>query len=197
MSLKQTKAVCPSLDENPALEDLMRMAQQGNRKAYEALLAQVAARMRGLVRGRAPWMNVHDREDMVQDILLALHAARATWDPTRPFLPWMVTIARNRMADHARRYARRAGFDIRTEDLSGVFSDRPTHANSDSVVNFLSVKTSMDSLSLVERRAFEMVRLRDMSMADAAEQTGSTVAAIKIALHRATVKLRAQLSSKE
>ena len=180
-----------------ALEDLMRAAQQGDSKAYEALLAQVAARMRGFVRGRAPWMTKQDCEDMVQDILLALHAARATWDPTRPFLPWMVTIARNRMADNARRYSRRAVFDVKTEDLSGVFSDRPTHASSDSVVNFMSVQSSMDCLSVVERRAFEMVRLRDMSMAEAAQETGSTVAAVKVALHRATSKLRTQLSNKE
>lgn len=175
----------------------MRAAQSGDRHAYEMLLAQVAARMRGLVRARAPWMQMSDREDMVQDILLALHAARATYDPARPFLPWVVTIARNRMADHARRYTRRAGFDIRTEDLSGVFSDRPTHASSDSVVNFLSVKASLDSLSLIERRAFELVRLRDLTMSEAAQESGSTVAAIKVALHRATRKLRAQMSGKE
>ncbi len=184
-------------DTPEALSELMRAAQQGDGAAYERLLTQVAHRMRGLVRARAPWMTPADCEDMVQDILLALHTARATWDPSRPFLPWIVTIARNRLADKARRYARRAALDLGTEDLSDAFSDRPSDGDSDGVVNFLSVRRAMDVLSPTERRAVEMVRLREMSMAEAADATGSTVAAMKVAVHRATRKLRAELTRKD
>ena len=37
--------------------------------------------------------DLSDAEDAVQDILLTVHAVRYTYDPTRPFGPWLVAIA--------------------------------------------------------------------------------------------------------
>ncbi|MCC5986224.1 MAG: RNA polymerase sigma factor [Pararhodobacter sp.] len=138
-----------------------------------------------------------DVEDMVQDILLSLHRARASWDPTRPFLPWLVTIARNRLADNARRYARRNALDLAVRDITETFCDVPTNGGAESVVNFLAVREAMNSLSPTERRAVELVRLREMSLVEAAEESGSTVAAMKVAVHRAMLKLRTALRAKE
>lgn len=179
------------------LAALMHAGQQGDQAAYRQLLLQVSGRMRGLVRARAPWMSDADVEDMVQDILLSLHRARASWDPARPFLPWLVTIARNRLADNARRYARRNSLDLATQEITETFCDVPTNGGAESVVNFLAVREVMKSLSPTERRAVELVRLREMSLAEAAEESGSTVAAMKVAVHRAMLKLRAALRAKE
>jgi RNA polymerase sigma factor (sigma-70 family) len=153
-----------------ALDPLMRAAQAGDGRAYRALLAEVALRMRRLVCARAPWLGRADVEDIVQDILLALHTARATWDPTRPFMPWIAGIARNRLADHARRYVRRQAFDQAAQDLAEVFSSTPGQTHAEGVVNLMSVRRAMDGLSAGERDAFELVRLRQMSLAEAAER---------------------------
>jgi len=177
-----------------ALDPLMRAAQAGDERAYRALLAEVALRMRRLVCARAPWLGRADVEDIVQDILLALHTARATWDPTRPFMPWIAGIARNRLADHARRYVRRQAFDQAASDLAEVFSSTPGQTHAEGVVNLMSVRRAMDGLTTGERDAFEMVRLRQMSLAEAAETRGSTVGAIKVAVHRATLKLKAAIA---
>lgn len=173
-----------------ALDALMRAAQWGDEAAYRALLEEVALRMRRLVCARAPWLGRADVEDIVQDILLALHTARATWDPTRPFMPWIAGIARNRLADHARRYTRRQAFDQAAQDLAEVFSTTPGQTHAEGVVNLMSVRRAMDGLTTGERDAFELVRLRQMSMAEAAEKQGSTPGAVKVAVHRATRKLR-------
>ena len=176
-----------------ALDPLMRASQAGDGRAYRALLEEVALRMRRLVRARAPWLGQADVEDIVQDILLALHTARATWDPTRPFMPWISGIARNRLADHARRYVRRQAFDQAASDLAEVFSSTPGQTHAEGVVNLMSVRRAMDGLTTGERDAFEMVRLRQLSLAEAAESRGTTVGAIKVAVHRATRKLRAAI----
>ncbi len=173
-----------------ALDNLMRAAQQGDRRAYHALLEEVALRMRRLVSARAPWLGQADVEDIVQDVLLSLHTARATWDPARPFMPWIAAIARNRLTDHARRYKRRQAFDAAASDLAEVFSTTPGQTHAEGVVNLISVRRAMSDLSPGERRAFEMVRLREMSLSEAAEEGGTTVGAIKVAVHRASRKLK-------
>lgn len=89
------------------LAGLMRAAQAGDRRAYSELLHVLASLVRETVRQRFPVLQSQEIEDLVQNILLSLHAARATYDPTRPFLPWLMAIARNGMVHSARRYARR------------------------------------------------------------------------------------------
>src|SRR5438046_2163255 len=48
----------------------------------------------------------NDVEDAVQDILLTIHSIRQTYDPARPFGPWLVTIANRRFVDRLRRQGR-------------------------------------------------------------------------------------------
>jgi len=124
----------------PALETLMQRAQSGDPVAYGQLPSEVSVRMRRLVRRRAPWLSPEDVEDLVQDILLSLHQARATWDPSRPFLPWMVAIARARLTDNARRYARRAAIDLAAPNLAETFCDIPTNSTAETVLNLMSVR---------------------------------------------------------
>ncbi|MCC5991800.1 MAG: sigma-70 family RNA polymerase sigma factor [Rhodobacteraceae bacterium] len=184
----QTRATTQS--RHAALDALMRAAQHGDSRAYHTLLQEVADRMRRLVAARAPWLGKADIEDIVQDVLLSLHMARATWDPARPFMPWIAAIARNRLTDHARRYKRRQAFDQAASDLAEVFSTTPGQSHAEGVVNLISVRRAMSDLSPGERRAFSMVRLQEMSLAEAAEKGQTTIGAIKVAVHRASRKLK-------
>src|SRR5262249_14960707 len=83
---------------------LMGHAQAGDKRAYRRLLEDIAPYVRALAakHHRDP----RDIEDSVQDILLTVHAIRQTYDPTRPFGPWLVAIAPRRIADRLRRRAR-------------------------------------------------------------------------------------------
>ena len=45
-------------------------------------------------------------EDAVQDVLMTVHSIRQTYDPNRPFGPWLVTIAHRRVVDRLRRTTR-------------------------------------------------------------------------------------------
>lgn len=168
----------------------MQKAQSGDVDAYHLLLSDVAERMRRLARRRAPWLRPEDVEDIVQDILLSIHQGRASWDPTRPLLPWIVAIARARLADHARRYMRRTRIDFAATELAETFCDVATNTNADTVVNLMSVRKAMKGLTPAEYQAVELLRLREMTLAEAAEASGSTVAALKVAIHRAMLKMK-------
>src|SRR5262245_57557210 len=83
---------------------LMAAAQGGDRAAYERLLREILPFLRALAarQHRRP-----DRiEDVVQEALLTVHRVRHTYDPTRPFAPWLAAIARRRSIDALRRRGR-------------------------------------------------------------------------------------------
>src|SRR5258707_10318441 len=92
----------------------MRLAISGDSVAYHRLLKAVtpvlrAAARRGLARAGQP---VDQSEDIVQDILLAVHLKRHTWDVNAPFAPWLFAIARNKLIDALRRRGRRGFVNI-------------------------------------------------------------------------------------
>src|SRR5438105_15233616 len=67
------------------LSALMREATGGRETAYSNLVEEVLPILKRLINGPLRFLPIMDREDILQDILLSLHAARATYDPDRPF----------------------------------------------------------------------------------------------------------------
>src|SRR6266704_917844 len=102
---------------------LMRAAQVGDREAYARLLHEVVPLLRRAVRRQRALLKPQDAEDLVQDMLLSLHQARRSYDPTRPFLPWLMAIVRNRVADGARRYISRSAHEVVVDQLPETFSE--------------------------------------------------------------------------
>src|SRR5437868_7149457 len=105
---RRTGSPNPLAERDCGFATLMRGAQSGDKAAYGRLLGAITPLLRSVVRRRRPQLKPQDGEDLVQDTLLSVHAVRATYDWRRPFLPWLLAIARNRVADGARRYAKRA-----------------------------------------------------------------------------------------
>ena len=83
---------------------LMARAQSGDRDAYRRLLEEITPYLRAHAARRH--RDTGDAEDAVQDILLTLHAVRHTYDPNRPFGPWLLAIANHRLIDRLRRQRR-------------------------------------------------------------------------------------------
>lgn len=98
------------------LADLMRAAQVGDTRACAQLLRTIAPRLRDIVLAQSIFLSAEDVEDFVQDLLLSLHALRATYDPRQPFMAWLLAITQNRLVYAARQYggqpARRVQVDI-------------------------------------------------------------------------------------
>jgi DNA-directed RNA polymerase specialized sigma24 family protein len=91
----------PSLTQDRALSAAMRAAQDGDQDAYRALLKACVPIAEGMVRAQGiRGASVHE---VVQDVLLTVHRARATYDPVRPLLPWLRAIAQRLATDHLHR----------------------------------------------------------------------------------------------
>src|SRR5690348_16115179 len=87
----------------------MRLAQAGSREAYLRLLGAVSASFRQFAAAdlRRFGLQSQDGEDVLQEILLAIHLKRHTWRADRPFLPWLRAITRHKLVDFIRRRSRR------------------------------------------------------------------------------------------
>jgi len=179
---------------NDRLAALMRAAQAGDAGAYVQLLQDVTARLRRIVGRQRQFLAAEDVEDLVQDILLSLHAARATYNPRRPFMPWLLAIVKNRLADGARRYARGPAREVHVEDLDVTFLAEMTNTVTE-VGDPEALRQAIEALPAGQREAIEMLKLREMSLKEAAAASGTSVGALKVATHRAMAALRNKLTS--
>ena len=175
------------------LAALMRAAQRGDAAAYVELLRCVTPRLRGLVRRHRKFLAAEDIEDLVQDTLLSLHAARATYDPDRPFIPWLFAIMRNRLADGARRHARRAAHEVTVESPPVTFSGQDPNISIEAYGELETLQDAIEALPRGQRHAIQLVKLREMSLKEAAAASGISVGAIKVAVHRGISALRRSL----
>jgi RNA polymerase sigma factor (sigma-70 family) len=174
--------------------DLMRVAQDGDKLAYATLLKEVLPLLRRWIQNRLRFLQAADVEDIVQDTLLSLHAARATYDPARPFLPWLLSIAHNRLVDGARRSARRSANEILTDELPTGVAEEPAFA-ADSYGDPQALRRAVQRLPAAQRTAVELLKLREMSLKEAAHASGMSVGALKISVHRAIKSLRMSIQA--
>jgi RNA polymerase sigma factor (sigma-70 family) len=175
------------------LSALMRCAQDGDRFAYASLLKEVLPILQRVVQSRLGFLPAMDREDLVQDILLSLHAARATYDPERAFIPWLMTIAHNRMVDQARRTSRRSANEVAVDEYPAhLAEDGPTTSE---LGDPEELRRAIKVLPKGQRTAIELLKLREMSLKEAAEATGMSISALKVSVHRAIKTLRASLQT--
>jgi len=174
------------------LSELMRAAQQGDAVAYTTLLEAIAPRIRQIVGARRHFAGQHAVEDLVQDVLLSVHSVRATYDASRPFGPWLLALIRNRLADGARRYARHSR-EIGVDDLDVTFAARGPNSSDGRYGDPEAMLQAIDRLPPGQRQAVELMKLKGLSLKEAAAESGLSVAALKVATHRAIASLRRAL----
>jgi len=179
--------------DDHALATLMQAAQGGDTQAYVLLLKEITPRLRQIVRGQRRFLRIEDIEDLVQDILLSLHAVRATYDPRRPFMPWLMAITRHRLADAARRYSRRVAHEVQVENMPVTFSDDGTNIDNDRYRDPEALRHAIRDLPARQRDAIELLKLREMSLKEAAAASGTSIGALKVSVHRAIATLRKAL----
>ncbi len=176
------------------LSALMAAAQDGDSRAYQALLracvplATATIRRQGIPPDRI--------EDVLQDVLLTIHRARATYDPRRPFLPWLRAIAQRRAIDALRRRYRQAATEI--QDEAATLATPDTAADADDTLaqadQAQELAAAIRALPPGQRQAVELLALQEHSLEQAAAETGRTKVALKVNLHRAIHALRRKLA---
>jgi RNA polymerase sigma factor (sigma-70 family) len=168
-----------------SLRQMMRMAQGGDKQAYAVLLDQCGKWLSRYFRQKiAPEMI----EDLVQDTLISLHRKRASYDPGRPFLPWLAAIARYRWIDRLRQNYRHATDSIDHHDPSEDSHEEAVGAR-------ISIDRLLDQLPAAQADAIRIVKIDGHSVADACLQTGQSESLVKVNIHRGMKKLSALIEN--
>jgi len=176
---------------------LMRDAQAGDAAAYRRLLTGILPFVRALARRQVSYGP--EADDIVQDVLLTLHRVRHTYDPERPFSPWLAAIVVRRGIDAMRRQQRVDAHEV-VDDAVYLHASETfaaPEANRELEQQDLETRLTplLEALPARQRHAFEMLKLRELTLAEAAAESGMTVGALKVAVHRAVHALRAALGA--
>ncbi len=172
----------------------MERAQDGDRIAYRQLLVEMAPVLQRWLRGRL--FAASDVEDVLQEILLSLHLSRHTYDPTRPFVPWMMAIARRRLVDSIRRSGRRRSAEVRLDVAHETFSDPRAKDEIEAPLAARDLQHALVRLPRKQRDAILLVKIQGFSVAEAATAIGSSVGNLKVSIHRGLKALRSNLGKR-
>jgi RNA polymerase sigma-70 factor (ECF subfamily) len=159
-------------------KELMQAAQGGDKVAYDTLLRSLSGWLRAYFSALA---RPADVDDLVQETLIAIHTKRHTYDPRFPFMPWLKTIAHHKWIDRVRSLVRRSEVDLP--------DDMAIHAAVDAVTARLDVNKLLAELPDKQARALRLVRVDGLSVEEAANQSGQSVASVKVNIHRGLKKL--------
>ncbi len=179
--------------ESTDFRALIIAANRGDRDAYARLLHALVPVIRRLVGAARHRIDDGTTEDVVQDVLLSVHSVRASYDPARPFMPWLVAIARRRIADAARRARRRGVREVAFDPEAVTLAAAETNMYGEAQARSDSLRVAIAQLPRGQREAIEMLKLRELSLREASAVTGASVGALKVATYRAMTTLRALL----
>ena len=173
---------------------LMRAAQDGDGSAYAQLLSELLPMLRRLVSHR--WPGAPDVEDIVQEILVSVHTVRQTYDASRAFMPWLMTIAARRVADAARRKYTRSANETTVDVMPETFSGVDTKIEQDISDEKEALRKALSILPDGQREAIELLKIQGLSLLEASQVTGKSVASLKVGVHRGIKTMREALDRK-
>jgi RNA polymerase sigma-70 factor (ECF subfamily) len=166
---------------------------QGDESAFSELYDALAPRLYGYLLRQT--RNNARAEDLLQQTFLQMHCARGRFIPGADVVPWAFAIARRLLIDGVRRSGREVSLELREE--AGAPPPVSTALSQDDLVHSKRLATSLErelaKLPESYREAFELIKQEGLSLAEAAEVLGTTVAAVKLRAHRTYQALREAL----
>ena len=177
----------PYADDDARWSALMVSAQAGHEADYRQLLGEISTVLVGYLTHRIGGQGFV--EDCVQEVLIAVHQARHTYDPARRFRPWLFAIARHKAIDMMRAGNRRPveeSLEGGGHDMVDVRSDAESH---------LIGGQLLKSLAEPFREAVTLTKLHGLSSAEAASQLSISESALKVRVHRGITRLRKLLEA--
>jgi RNA polymerase sigma-70 factor, ECF subfamily len=165
-------------DREAHIKALFLQGQAGDSAAYSTCLSELARMLRGFLRKRLSALP-DDVEDLVQEVLLAIHNQRHTYDAAQPITAWTHGIARFKLVD----FFRRRGVQGQQVDIDDVENDLSFEDQSAQDAK-RDVMTLLDELPDKQRDAIHWVKIEGLSIAEAAGKTGQSESSIKVGIHR-------------
>lgn len=172
------------------LRALVRAAQDGNEGAYSRLMQELQPIVSRIIQRQRATTSGSDREDLLQEVLLKVHAAKASYDSRRPFMPWLKTIVMNQTIDFMRKQRSQKVLAWLSDDIAGQIVDDSAHNAFNRCETASTVNKLVSKLPFCQRSAVELLKLRELSLGEATILTGMSASALKDSIHRALISLR-------
>jgi RNA polymerase sigma factor (sigma-70 family) len=159
---------------------LMAAEKAGERHVYEQLLRELDVWLRRYYARRLP---PPAAEDARQEALMAIHANRHRYTPSRPFGAWVTAIARYKWIDRIRDASR---FKAIALDERILVED-----HGDAAISAAAIDDLLGQLKPDQANVIRLVKLQGLSIERASRATGQSVALVKVNIHRGLKKLTA------
>jgi RNA polymerase sigma-70 factor (ECF subfamily) len=172
----------------------MRAAIAGDERAYQILLKGLPHILRATVRHGFNRFHLPpaDQEDIIQDILLTVHAQRHRWDASLPLFPWLFTITRNRIIDEFRRRNRRHAFDV--VELAACDCVRANELDQPDVTAAYDAARVLSWLPDRNREIVASIMIGGLSARELAARLGMKETTVRVNLHRSLAALTEKFS---
>lgn len=163
------------------LAALLRAALGGDEPSYRRFLVVVTPHLRAMAARRCAHYGVPaaETEDVLQEVLIAIHLKRGTWDADRPIGPWLSIILRNKLIDILRRRGRRV--EVPVEDVLETLAAEPEPSGLDA----LDTERLIARLRPPQDDIVRSISVNGASIRDTAARLKMTEVAVRVALHRA------------
>jgi len=158
--------------------------------AYHTFLKELSGHLRAFLRKRL--VNLPEEvEDLVQELLLAVHNQRHTYDPSQPVTAWVYTIARYKLVDLLRRRSRKELLNdpLDEEDSLLATSDSEAAEARRDLAKLLADLPDRQRLPIIH------MKIEGLSVAETARLTGMSQSAVKVGVHRGLKALAAKIRS--
>lgn len=165
------------------LHALFLQGMDGDALAYRRFLVATTTHLRAFMRRRlSRWPD--EVEDLVQEVLMAIHNQRLSYDAAVPVTAWLYTIAKYKLIDWLRRHARRDSLHDSIDEVhegeSALFSTAEAEAG-DARRDLAKL---LDLLPDKQRDAIVYTKLDGLSMREAGEMLDMSETAVKVSVHR-------------
>ncbi len=135
-----------------------------------------------------------ERDDILQDIAIAVLEQGARYDASRPFLPWALGIAQNHVRQFLRRQRKeRLVFGMDMQDLLQTAFQESAEGVAETLVH---LRECLGRLDNHEQLLCELRYAKDLKPAAVAERLGMSANAVSKALQRIRDQLRACIHHK-
>ncbi|NDD93390.1 sigma-70 family RNA polymerase sigma factor [bacterium] len=193
----------PLSPEEVRLSERMRLAQKGDSQAYHLLLEELTELIEGYAqRVVSRFQGKSDPDfagDIVQEVLLAIHDKRHTYDPEQRFLPWVFGIAYHKIVDWKRKHGeelKRYDLEIDLKAIPQFESEALDFASLNGVLSE-GLQNLLSQLNQTQREVIELTKFRGWTVAETARGLGLSESNVKVITHRAVQSLRAWLDENE
>lgn len=167
----------------------IRKGRMGDRLAYELFLREFANHLRWIIRCRLQQVGLNsvEAEDLVQEVLIAVHSMRNRWNSERPLLPWLNAIVRYKIIDYVRRFRKEMRVRVYFDD--DEWSKLPALEHIDYEHVWIELERSLYSLPAGQQLVARTLGVDGDSLSEAAEKLGMTEGTVRVAFHRAINRL--------